>query len=69
MLKSLYGPLPAVAFCPTGGINVQRAAHYLALANVLCVGGSWVTPEALVKAGDWQAITALAPAASALKQV
>ena len=67
MLKSLYGPLSAVAFCPTGGITVQSAVNYLALPNVLCVGGSWVTPDSLVKAGDWQAITALATAASALK--
>ncbi len=67
MLKSLYGPLSAVTFCPTGGINLQSAPNYLALPNVLCVGGSWITPDALVQAGDWAAIGELARAAQALK--
>ncbi|MFM2319927.1 MAG: 2-dehydro-3-deoxyphosphogluconate aldolase/4-hydroxy-2-oxoglutarate aldolase [Pseudomonadota bacterium] len=67
MLKSLYGPLPKVMFCPTGGITEQTATNYLALPNVMCVGGSWVTPDHLVQAGDWAAIQALAQAAQALK--
>ncbi|MFZ1342514.1 bifunctional 4-hydroxy-2-oxoglutarate aldolase/2-dehydro-3-deoxy-phosphogluconate aldolase [Thiothrix eikelboomii] len=67
MLKSLYGPLPKVRFCPTGGITEQTAANYLALPNVMCVGGSWVTPDHLVQAGNWSAIQALAQAAQALK--
>jgi len=67
MLKSLYGPLSAVSFCPTGGINVQSAAQYLALPNVLCVGGSWLTPDVLVQAGDWQAVHDLARATQVLR--
>ena len=69
MLKSLYGPLPKVMFCPTGGITEKTASNYLALPNVMCVGGSWVTPDNLLQAGDWQAIQALAQAAQALKKV
>ena len=59
-LRALGGPLPQVKFCPTGGISVTKAASYLALSNVLCVGGSWLTPTELVTAGDWAAITTLA---------
>jgi len=69
MLKSLHGPLPKVMFCPTGGITEKTAANYLALPNVMCVGGSWVTPDNLLQAGDWQAIQTLAQAAQSLKQV
>lgn len=69
MLKSLYGPLPKVMFCPTGGITEKTASNYLALPNVMCVGGSWVTPDNLLQAGDWQAIQALAQVAQALKKV
>ena len=69
MLKSLYGPLPKVMFCPTGGITEKTASNYLVLPNVMCVGGSWVTPDNLLQAGDWQAIQALAQAAQALKKV
>lgn len=60
MLKSLYGPLAGVSFCPTGGVSPANAADYLALPNVVCVGGSWVTPKDLVAAGEWDKITALA---------
>lgn len=60
MLKSIHGPLPDVRFCPTGGISEQTFGDYLALPNVLCVGGSWLTPEATVSAHDWQGIVALA---------
>lgn len=69
MLKSIYGPLPKLMFCPTGGITEKTAANYLALPNVMCVGGSWVTPDNLLQAGDWAAIQALAQAAQALKKV
>lgn len=69
MLKSLHGPLPKVMFCPTGGITEKTAANYLALPNVMCVGGSWVTPDNLLQSGDWQAIQVLAQAAQALKKV
>lgn len=65
-LKALGGPLPQVAFCPTGGITPTLAPQYLALANVLCVGGSWVAPAAAVAARDWVRITALAREAALL---
>ena len=66
MLKALGGPFPRALFCPTGGITPETAPTYLALPNVACVGGSWLTPAAEITAGDWAAITALAQAASAL---
>jgi 2-dehydro-3-deoxyphosphogluconate aldolase/(4S)-4-hydroxy-2-oxoglutarate aldolase len=59
MLKSLGGPFPGVAFCPTGGVSSGNLENYLALANVTCVGGSWLTPPDLVRRGDWAAVTAL----------
>jgi 2-dehydro-3-deoxyphosphogluconate aldolase/(4S)-4-hydroxy-2-oxoglutarate aldolase len=66
-LKSVAGPLPRVAFCPTGGVSLANARDYLALPNVLCVGGSWVTPADAVQSGDWARITSLAQEASALR--
>jgi 2-dehydro-3-deoxyphosphogluconate aldolase/(4S)-4-hydroxy-2-oxoglutarate aldolase len=65
-LKAMAGPLPRLRFCPTGGIGPANLRDYLALPNVLCVGGSWVAPPALVAAGDWDGITRLAAAAAAL---
>ena len=65
-LKSLASPLPQIRFCPTGGIGADNAPDYLALPNVACVGGSWVATGALVEAGDWDGITALAAAAAKL---
>jgi 2-dehydro-3-deoxyphosphogluconate aldolase/(4S)-4-hydroxy-2-oxoglutarate aldolase len=65
-LKSLAGPLPQVRFCPTGGITAASASTYLALPNVGCVGGSWLTSSDLVSAGDWDRITGLAREAAAL---
>jgi 2-dehydro-3-deoxyphosphogluconate aldolase/(4S)-4-hydroxy-2-oxoglutarate aldolase len=59
-LKAVSGPVPDVSFCPTGGIGPANAAAYLALPNVGCVGGSWLTPAAAVRAGDWAAIERLA---------
>lgn len=67
MLKALAGPLPDVLFCPTGGITPESAPQFLALDNVACVGGSWLTPKEVLRAGDWGAITALARQASALR--
>lgn len=67
LLKSLAGPLPSIAFCPTGGITVATAREYLALPNVRCVGGSWLTPKALLDAGDWTKLEALAREAAALR--
>jgi len=66
MLQALRGPLPQASFCPTGGITPANAPDYLNLQNVACVGGSWVAPTGLVKAGDWDAITRLARKAAAL---
>ncbi len=65
-LKSIGGPIPQVAFCPTGGISLANAPSYLSLSNVLCAGGSWVAPKAAMAAGDWEAITCLAREAAAL---
>ena len=67
MLKAMGGPFPQARFCPTGGIDAASAAAFLALPNVACVGGSWLCPAELVRAGDWDAITALARAAAALR--
>jgi 2-dehydro-3-deoxyphosphogluconate aldolase/(4S)-4-hydroxy-2-oxoglutarate aldolase len=66
-LKSLGAPLPQFTFCPTGGIDAEKAKAYLALPNVACVGGSWVTPAAALKAGDWAQVEALAAAAARLR--
>jgi 2-dehydro-3-deoxyphosphogluconate aldolase/(4S)-4-hydroxy-2-oxoglutarate aldolase len=66
-LKALASPLPELRFCPTGGVGPANAAEYLALGNVVCVGGSWVAPADALAAGDWGRITALAQAAAALK--
>jgi 2-dehydro-3-deoxyphosphogluconate aldolase / (4S)-4-hydroxy-2-oxoglutarate aldolase len=63
-LKSLASPLPQIRFCPTGGVSTANAESYLSLPNVVCAGGSWVAPDALVRQGDWAAITELARAAS-----
>lgn len=60
MLKALGGPYQELSFCPTGGINAGNYLNYLALGNVICVGGSWVAPKDLVDQQDWQAIEALA---------
>ncbi len=59
-LKAVAGPLPHARFCPTGGITVATAGDYLALPNVGCVGGSWLTPADAVAAGDWARIADLA---------
>ena len=59
MLKALSGPFPDVRFCPTGGIGLHNAQDYLALANVVAIGGSWVCPANLVKEDRWEAITQL----------
>ena len=66
-LKSIYGPLPGLRFCPTGGITVDSAPNYLALPNVGCVGGSWLTPKDALAAGDWSRVEVLAAAAARLR--
>ncbi len=66
MLKSIGGPLAKLRFCPTGGINLAKAPEYLALPNVVCIGGTWMIPKPLVEAGDWAAIEELAREAASL---
>ena len=61
-LKSVHAPIPTARFCPTGGITAASAAQYLALPNVGCVGGSWITPPAAVKECNWERIAELAAA-------
>ena len=65
-LKSLASPFAGIRFCPTGGIGTGNAKDYLDLPNVICIGGSWVAPDNLVKAGKWDEIEALARQASRL---
>lgn len=66
VLKAWASPLADLSFCPTGGVGPDNAAEYLALTNVVCVGGSWVAPKSLVGEGAWDRITDLARAAAAL---
>lgn len=66
VLKALHGPFSQIRFCPTGGISVANAASYLGLANVACVGGSWLTPAAEMKVGNWSTLTELARASRKL---
>lgn len=65
-LKSIGSPLPQVSFCPTGGISLKIAPDYLALKNILCVGGSWVAPKDAMARGDWAQVTTLAREAASL---
>ncbi|GAA5444143.1 KHG/KDPG aldolase [Microbulbifer sp. NBRC 101763] len=67
MLKSLAGPLAEVRFCPTGGVSPDNAADYLALNNVVCVGGSWMASSSLVREKNWAEITRLSKQAATLK--
>jgi len=67
-LKAVAAPLPHVKFCPTGGIDAHNAPAYLALPNVVAVGGSWPAAPDLVRSGDFARITALARDASALRR-
>lgn len=66
-LKSLYGPLPDIQFCPTGGISAEAAPDYLALPNVACVGGSWIATRKMIADGDWDTIEENAKRAVQLK--
>ncbi len=67
-LKAASAPLGGLRFCPTGGIAAETAPAYLALANVACVGGSWVAPKDAVAKDDWDRVERLAAAASKLKR-
>jgi 2-dehydro-3-deoxyphosphogluconate aldolase/(4S)-4-hydroxy-2-oxoglutarate aldolase len=66
MLKAWQGPFGEVKFCPTGGVTAANAHEFLSLANVACVGGSWIVPTDAIAAGDWGRIEALAREASQL---
>ena len=68
MLRALAAPFPDVLFCPTGGITRASAPDYLALTNVVSIGGSWTAPQSMIDARDWQGIEALARDAAALKK-
>ena len=57
-LKSIMGPLPQLRFCPTGGVSEKNFIQYLSLENVVCVGGSWVSPTEYINNGNWDAIAA-----------
>jgi 2-dehydro-3-deoxyphosphogluconate aldolase/(4S)-4-hydroxy-2-oxoglutarate aldolase len=65
-LKAVAAPLPNIRFCPTGGIDMHNAADYLALPNVIAVGGSWVVPKDVLAKKDFPRIKALAREASGL---
>ena len=66
LLKSLISPLPHLTFCPTGGISQETAPDWLALANITCVGGSWIAPQTLISEGQFDEIQKRAAAAQAL---
>ena len=68
MLKAWSGPFFDVKFCPTGGVTLQNAPEFLALPNVVCVGGSWLVPADAMAAGDWARITQLAQDTASLKK-
>ncbi|MDQ2632141.1 MAG: 2-dehydro-3-deoxy-phosphogluconate aldolase [Pseudomonadota bacterium] len=68
-LRSLASPLAPVRFCPTGGVSALNAEEYLAVPNVVCVGGSWVAPDETVREGKWDVIESFARQASALRAI
>ena len=67
MLKAWSGPFGEVRFCPTGGVTLANAPEFLALPNVICVGGSWLVPADALAAGDWARITRLAKETKGLR--
>jgi 2-dehydro-3-deoxyphosphogluconate aldolase/(4S)-4-hydroxy-2-oxoglutarate aldolase len=67
ILQAFAAPFPQAKFCPTGGVDAANAGRYLTLANVLCVGGSWVAPGDAIRTRDWTRITLLARAAAKLR--
>ena len=66
-LKALASPLPQLRFCPTGGVTLESAPSYLALPNVICVGGSWMLKPEVIAARDWAAVTAASQRAAQLR--
>lgn len=67
-LKAFHGPVPSAQFCPTGGITTSTAHLYLQESNVMCVGGSWLTPKELIDQQKWEDIYLLAKKSSQLKK-
>ena len=67
-LKGVHGPLPKLSFCPTGGIDLANAPTYLALPNVVCVGGTWVAPAQAIADGAFDTIGRLAREAAGLRR-
>lgn len=65
-LKALAGPFPQLKICPTGGIGPSNASDYLSLSMVMCVGGSWLVPQAKIAEGNWAAVTEVAAQAQSL---
>ncbi len=68
MLKAWSGPFGDVRFCPTGGVTLHNASEFLALPNVVCVGGSWLVPADAVQTGDWARISQLARDTGSLRK-
>ncbi len=68
-LMAIGAPLPQLSFCPTGGMNPENVHTYLALENVVCVGGSWTAPPNLIKSANWQEIETRAEKASQLRML
>ncbi|MCP3476832.1 bifunctional 4-hydroxy-2-oxoglutarate aldolase/2-dehydro-3-deoxy-phosphogluconate aldolase [Bradyrhizobium sp. CCGUVB1N3] len=68
-LKALASPLPQLQFCPTGGLTPETAPNYLALPNVICVGGSWMLRPQAIAARDWEAVTAASKQAAGLHKI
>jgi 2-dehydro-3-deoxyphosphogluconate aldolase/(4S)-4-hydroxy-2-oxoglutarate aldolase len=69
LLAAWASPLPQIRFCPTGGISLANAPEFLALPNVACVGGSWLTPKDKLETGDWSGIERLAREAASLRRI
>ncbi|WP_367684912.1 bifunctional 4-hydroxy-2-oxoglutarate aldolase/2-dehydro-3-deoxy-phosphogluconate aldolase [Helicobacter pylori] len=67
LLNAFNGPFKGVKFCPTGGISIDNMRSYLNLENVLCVGGSWLTPKNLVQNKEWDKITEICKRALTLR--
>ncbi len=67
LLNAFNGPFKGVKFCPTGGISIDNMHSYLNLENVLCVGGSWLTPKNLIQNKEWDKITEICKRSLALK--
>ena len=65
-LKQFASIFPDLKFCPTGGINADNLSEYLALPNVISIGGSWLAPQTLIEKNDWKSITQLAKDALAI---